>query len=216
MNGINWPSLCAGLIVGAYWARVLRLVLKARRATGRAANFLPPEPLGRLLRIVWYPTVVAWVLIPLYVALFHAKAPAPLRRLYHEPISQWVGVALAAAALGATLVCWRLMGRSWRMGIDPHEKTRLIVTGPYAYVRHPIYALSSLLMLATALVVPAPAMILVAVVHVTFLQWEARREERHLATMHGREYHTYLRRVGRFVPRTLTPYESGAGDAVRA
>ena len=153
MNEIDWPALCAGGIVGAYWARVLRLVVKARRATGRTANLVPPEPLGRLLRIVWYPTVVAWIAIPFYVAFFGAKAPAALRRFYYEPFSQWVGAAVAFAALGATLVCWKRMGTSWRMGIDPGEKTRLIVAGPYAYVRHPIYALSSLLMLATVLVV---------------------------------------------------------------
>jgi protein-S-isoprenylcysteine O-methyltransferase Ste14 len=206
MNGIDWPALCAGVIVGGYWARVLRLVYKLRRATGRAANFVPPEPLGRLLRIAWYPTVVCWVAIPFYVALFSANAPAALRRLYHQPVVEWLGVLAAAGALGATLVCWKRMGRSWRMGIDPNEKTRLIVTGPYAYVRHPIYALSSLLMLATVAVVPVPAMLVVAVVHVLFLQWEARREERHLASVHGPEYAAYMSRVGRFTPRALSPY----------
>jgi protein-S-isoprenylcysteine O-methyltransferase Ste14 len=214
MSGIDWPAWCAGAIVGAYWARVLRLVVKSRRATGRAANFVPPERLGRLLRIVWYPTVLAWITIPFYVAFFSVKAPAALRRLYDEPFSQWVGVVLAAAALGATLVCWKRMGSSWRMGIDPSERTRLIITGPYAYVRHPIYALSSVMMVATVLVVPAPAMIVVALVHLSFLQWEARREERHLVGVHGAPYAAYMRRVGRFVPRTLTPYESGSGSAV--
>jgi len=213
MNEIDWPALCAGGIVGAYWARVLRLVVKARRATGRTANLVPPEPLGRLLRVVWYPTVVVWIAIPFYVAFFGAKAPAALRRFYYEPFSQWVGAAIAFAALGATLVCWKRMGTSWRMGIDPGEKTRLIVAGPYAYVRHPIYALSSLLMLATVLVVPAAAMIVVAVIHLSFLQWEARREERHLVGVHGPQYEAYMRRVGRFVPRTLTPYGSGSNSA---
>ena len=210
MNGIDWPALCAGVIVGGYWARVLRLVYKLRRATGRAANFVPPEPLGRLLRIIWYPTVACWVALPLCVAFFAAKAPAPLRRLYHEPASEWLGVALAAAALGATLVCWKRMGKSWRMGIDPNEKTRLVVTGPYAYVRHPIYALSSVLMLATVAVVPAPAMILVAAVHLLFLQWEARREERHLVSVHGPEYAAYMKRVGRFAPRMWSPLDRRA------
>ena len=175
MSLIDWPALCAGVIVGAYWARVLRLVYKLRRSTGRAANFVPPEPLGRLLRIVWYPTVACWVAIPFYVAFLESKAPAPLRRLYDEPWVQWLGVGVALAALGATLVCWKRMGTSWRMGIDPGERTRLVFTGPYAYVRHPIYALSSLLMLATVAAVPTGAMLVVAAVHLRFRQWEARR-----------------------------------------
>ena len=46
---LYWPGIVIGLLVGAYWARVLKLVLKARRETGRSANFLPPEPLGRAI-----------------------------------------------------------------------------------------------------------------------------------------------------------------------
>lgn len=205
---IDLPALLVGLIVGAYWARVLRLVLKIRRKTGRAANLLPPEPLGRALRIIWYPTVVVWVVHPL-ISAFLTKPPAPMRRLYDQPVIEWTAVVVAAFALGATLVCWKRMGRNWRMGIDPVEKTQLVFTGPYAYVRHPIYSLSSLLMLATLLAVPTATMMMVAAIHLAFLQWEARREERHLIALHGREYEQYIRRVGRFVPRSLTPYPSG-------
>jgi len=75
------------------------------------------------------------------------------------------------------------------------------VTGPYEYVRHPIYALSSLLMIASALVIPSPFMIGLALIHVTCLQWEARREEAHLIATHGKSYAEYRRRVGRFLPR---------------
>lgn len=45
MPDLDWPALCVGLIVAFYWARVIKLVLKTRRLTGRAANFFPPETL---------------------------------------------------------------------------------------------------------------------------------------------------------------------------
>ena len=93
------------------------------------------------------------------------------------------------------------MGKSWRMGIDPHEKTRLIVSGPYAYVRHPIYALSSVLMVASFVAVPTIPMLIVAIVHCGLLQWEARREERYLLSVHGQAYQDYLAHVGRFIPK---------------
>jgi protein-S-isoprenylcysteine O-methyltransferase Ste14 len=206
---IHLPGLLAGLIVGAYWARVLRMVYKFRRTTGRAANFVPPELLGRLLRIVWYPAVALWVFLPLLSAL-RVKTPPFLRRLYEQPVVEWLAVCMAAAALSASLACWRRMGKSWRMGIDPDERTRLIVTGPYAFVRHPIYALSSLLMLATVVAVPTPAMLIVATIHLLFLQWEARREEKYLVKIHGIEYQQYLRHVGRFLPRSASRYVSRA------
>jgi protein-S-isoprenylcysteine O-methyltransferase Ste14 len=124
--------------------------------------------------------------------------------LYALPALQWSAVLVAAGAFIATLVCWKRMGKSWRMGIDPGETTQLIVTGPYAYVRHPIYALSSLLMIASALAVPSVLMIVVALIHCALLQWEARREEQHLLRVHGQPYRDYLSHVGRFVPRSLS------------
>jgi protein-S-isoprenylcysteine O-methyltransferase Ste14 len=204
----NWPALAIGLIVGFYWARVIKLVLKTRRDTGRAANFVPPELLGRLLRVIWYPTVAAWICVPLIIAVAR-HLPELLLPLYTNPLATWPAVAVAFAALYGTLICWRRMGRSWRMGIDPNEKTQLIFTGAYAYVRHPIYALSSLLMLASLAAVPAPLMIVVAIIHLCFLQWEARREERYLVQLHGANYGSYLSHVGRFVPKALHAYAPG-------
>jgi protein-S-isoprenylcysteine O-methyltransferase Ste14 len=201
----NPPALAIGLIVGFYWARVIKLVLKTRRDTGRAANFVPPELLGRVLRIIWYPTVTAWIVLPLIIA-FAKHLPDALIPIYALPLITLPAVAIALAALYCTLICWRKMGRSWRMGIDPGEKTQLVFTGAYAYVRHPIYALSSLLMLASVAAVPAPAMIVVAVIHLCFLQWEARREERYLVQLHGSDYSSYLEHVGRFIPKAFRAY----------
>jgi protein-S-isoprenylcysteine O-methyltransferase Ste14 len=170
-----------------------------RRKTGRAANFIPVEPLGRFLRILWQPVIVAWIGLP-FAAAFKAPSHSPEVPIFHSVIAQWIGVVVALVCLLATRVCWKRMGKSWRMGIDPGEKTALIFTGPYAYVRHPIYALSSLMMLATVIVLPTPIMIGVAALHLLLLQWEARREERNLSRIHGQQYDQYRSRVGRFIP----------------
>lgn len=194
------PALLIGLLIAAYWARVLRLAHKARRRTGRAANLIPAEPLGRLLRVIWFPTVFAWIALPLITFVRRHHLPVVLRPLYDSPAVTWLAFAVAGAAFVATLVCWTRMGKSWRMGIAPGEKTQLVITGPYAYVRHPIYALSCLLVLCTLAIVPSPAMAVVALTHVALLIWESRREERHLISVHGTPYQDYASRVGRFVP----------------
>ena len=194
------PALAAGVVVAAYWWRVVRMAARMRRRTGRAANFVPTEPVGRGLRVIWQPVVWAWVGLPMYTA-FAARPPMALRLSYDLPAVRWAAVAAVVAAYVATRVCWRRMGKSWRMGIDPGERTALIVTGPYAFVRHPIYALSSGMMLATLAAVPSPAMAVAAVLHLLLLQWEARREERHLSVVHGPAYDRYRAATGRFVPR---------------
>ncbi len=200
MTAPRWFALLLGLILATYWARVIRMVLKARKRTGRDANFVPPEPLGRAIRIIWYPVVVAWVAHP-FISAYKTRPPALLAPLVHSGALPIIGLALAVAALLGSWVCWKRMGKSWRMGIDPTETTQLIVTGPYAHVRHPIYALSSLLMIGAVLVIPSPLILLLAVIHLTCLQWEARREERHMLATTGDQYAVYRARVGRFLPR---------------
>ena len=204
-----WPALIIGIVTTAYWGRVLRLVYKMRRQTGRAANFRPAERLGQWLRVIWYPAVVVWVVYP-YFAFARRSLPAFANPLCKSEPLAWLAAAVAVAAFIATLICWKKMGKSWRMGIDPGEKTQLIVSGPYAYVRHPIYALSSALMLATLVIIPSPLMLAAGLAHLLLLQWEARREEKYLAVHHGQAYLDYCRKVGRFLPRSFAAYGAAA------
>jgi protein-S-isoprenylcysteine O-methyltransferase Ste14 len=95
------------------------------------------------------------------------------------------------------------------MGIDPAERTSLVVAGPFAYVRHPIYALSQLMMLASVVAVPSYVMIAVGVMHIVLLQWEVRREEAHMLQVHGAAYTDYCARVGRFIPHRAAVPEVG-------
>src|SRR5215208_1285117 len=154
------PDLIAALIITAYWARAMRLAYKIKKQTGNAANFTPPEDLGRKIRILWRPLVIFWI-VHFFINAFTPpeKLHFLLRPLIPNQILSWICLAILAAALAATLICWKRMGKSWRMGINPDEKTQLIVSGPYAYVRHPIYAIQSLMLLASMALLPSPLML---------------------------------------------------------
>ena len=197
-------ALIIGLVVGAYWLRVLRMARKARRKTGRAASFLPPEPVGRALRLIWIPVVIVWIVHPFTTAagLFR---PSLLHPLYASPFIAWPAAIAAITCLWASRICWKTMGKNWRMGIDPNEQNLLILTGPYTYVRHPIYALSQAMMLATVVAIPTPLLIASALLHILLLQWEARREEPSPIRTRQR-YTQYRASVGRFVPRFRRPF----------
>jgi protein-S-isoprenylcysteine O-methyltransferase Ste14 len=203
------PDLSAALLTTAYWARAMRLAYKMRQQTGNAANFTPAEDIGRKIRILWRPLVVIWIVHFFINALTEEqKLPSLLRPLAHNQILSWICVAILAAGLSATLLCWKRMGKSWRMGINPNEKTRLIVSGPYAYIRHPIYAIQSLMLLASMALLPSPLMLISCLLMLTFLQWEARREEKYLAVHHGAGYVDYCRHTGGFLPRSFQAYRN--------
>lgn len=144
--------------------------------------------------------VVAWVVVPFAVA-FVAHRPAGFRPIWSDPLITFPAVGVAVAGFIATLICWKRMGKSWRMGINPNERTQLIFSGPYGYVRHPIYALQCVLLVASYVAVPTDLMAIVAIIGICLLQWEARREEKYLVQLHGESYQTYLNAVGRFLPK---------------
>lgn len=192
-------SLGLGLIVAFYWGRVIKLVVKTRRTTGASAHFFPPEIIGRLLRIIWYPTVACWIIVPILIAL-DPPDHRLFRPLFDLPILQCTALIGAVIVLILTMICWRKMGRDWRMGIDPNERNNLIMSGPFARVRHPIYSLQQILALLSAIVVPVPIMVIIALLEIALLSLEAIREERHLLKVHGEAYRHYMRQTGRFIP----------------
>jgi len=208
----NWPALIVGVAVSVYWSRVMSMVRRSRKKAGHGANLVPPEKLGRILRIVWMPVILLWIVLP-FIAFFATKKerfPPEIRAFLSTfPISVglgWLAAVVAVLSLLATFICWRRMGSSWRMGIDPLDKTQLVFSGPFAFVRHPIYGLSSLLMVSTVVAVPNVLMFATGLVHLVLLQWEAHREEKHLIELHGDEYRRYSRGTGRFFPRSFRAY----------
>jgi hypothetical protein len=51
-------------------------------------------------------------------------------------------------------------------------------------------------------------MIAAAAVHVGLLLWESQREEQHLLRVHGNAYARYRATVGRFIPRSVRPFQA--------
>src|SRR4051795_11064791 len=102
---IFWPALIVGLILLTYWIRVLQMVRKARKTAGHDANFIPREPLGRALRILWIPTVALWVFVPL-VSAFIVFNIWFFRPLFYNNIVRWIAAAVAVIAFVITWICW--------------------------------------------------------------------------------------------------------------
>jgi protein-S-isoprenylcysteine O-methyltransferase Ste14 len=164
--------------------------------------------------VVWVPLVFAWMALP-YLAATSARPPWALpdfARAPGYPALRWSAAIVGVVCLALTIECWIRMGRNWRMAVTPDQKTELVTTGLYGYIRHPIYALSILLMLCSAAVVPTIPMAGVAVVHILLMFTKARNEERFLLGAQGDAYARYCRRTGRFVPR-FGARQSGRGGA---
>lgn len=199
----DWPLLIVALTVSAYWTGVGAMIVRVRRHRHVDAGLVPEQPRERAMWLLFVPIVLAWIALP-WVAL-HAHGawlavPDVARAEPAYAALRWVAAGVAVLAFLATSRCWKRMGDDWRMDAS-RDNTALITDGPFQRIRHPIYAFSILLMLATAVVLPTPILLAMAVLHVVLMHAKARNEEAHLAALHGDAYARYVARTGRFVPR---------------
>lgn len=124
---------------------------------------------------------------------------------WHQCIAWALLVAcLVPLALGVRAL--RSLGRpeSARPG-DPsllsfEKTTRLVTTGIYAYIRHPLY--SSLLLLAWGIFFKSPGLYgaLLAAGASLFLVATARADERECLLFFGEDYRRYMQHTRRFLP----------------
>jgi len=132
------------------------------------------------------------------VLLFAVYARGRLWRL--PPAAEWGTVALAG---GGFLFAWwaRLhLGRLWARSVSRKADHRVIDSGPYALVRHPIYTGIILATLATAALKGTPLACAGVVVMTCGWYVKARLEERFLRGELGDAYVAYAGRVPMLIP----------------
>jgi protein-S-isoprenylcysteine O-methyltransferase Ste14 len=113
-----------------------------------------------------------------------------------------LGIADLLTVVGLSFAVWaRLhLGKYWSGRITLKVDHRVIQTGPYAWVRHPIYSGLILALLGTAISLgTGRAFLGLAFILVSFLR-KLSLEENWLQSHFGTEYELYQKRVGALIP----------------
>jgi protein-S-isoprenylcysteine O-methyltransferase Ste14 len=111
-----------------------------------------------------------------------------------------IGAAMLILGLGFTVWARVHLGRHWSGHVTLKAGHRLIRTGPYALVRHPIYTGLLLAALGSAVAVDEWRGVLAVVLLVEAHIRKLRLEERWLAEEFGSEYEQYRREVKALIP----------------
>jgi protein-S-isoprenylcysteine O-methyltransferase Ste14 len=119
----------------------------------------------------------------------------------------WIGLILIAAGLGFAVWARVHLGRNWSGSVTVKVGHELIRSGPYAYVRHPIYSGLIGALLGTAITVgTAGAALGLAIIIASFVR-KLRAEEVFMRETFAVEYPRYRAEVPALVPFT-TPRRS--------
>jgi len=184
LNGEIWGVWCVYWVVAAYFTSAA----KTREGLG-----------GQIAYTV--------LLLGGFFLLFHDRDKALIfGRLYQSPIVEWFGLGITIAGLAFSVWARVHLGKYWSGVITLKEGHRLIRTGPYGMVRHPIYTGLILAAIGSAIANGSGDALLSLIPIVAGLGIKIVREERLLAGQFGEEYAQYRRQVPALVPR---PGKSG-------
>jgi protein-S-isoprenylcysteine O-methyltransferase Ste14 len=111
------------------------------------------------------------------------------------------GLALAATGLVLHRRARRALGSGWAVTVRSPEAGGLVVRGPYARVRHPIYLALLLVAAGTLVAHPSLATAALACGLAGGLARKIRSEEAALRAALGPEWERYAARVPALVPR---------------
>jgi len=103
-------------------------------------------------------------------------------------LQRWAGLAIAVPAVVLLFVARFQLGRSFAVRAQAHE---LVTHGIYSKIRNPIYVFSAFLILALALTLQRPFILIFLVVVIPVQIIRARKEAAVLEAKFGDEYRRY-------------------------
>ena len=149
------------------------------------ASYRIPLAIGIFLTVFWR--------MPLFQQTLPLGTPSPFA----------AGIGLVFTAAGLCFAVWARMhlGKYWSGRITLKENHRVIQTGPYALVRHPIYSGLILALFGTAITLGTiSAFAGFAFMLISFVR-KLKIEETWLRSQFGAEYEAYRNRVKALIPR---------------
>ncbi|MBI5935630.1 MAG: isoprenylcysteine carboxylmethyltransferase family protein [Chloroflexi bacterium] len=169
------------------------------RKHGREENSLKkreegwPSKLAGLLAMMGFFSIIAYVINPNWLAWASLPFPSWLRL---------TGVGIAVA--GFVLLQWSqtTLGKNWSDTPRMIKEQTLVTSGPYRWIRHPIYS-AFLLILGATLLIAANWLIGLTWLGMTALEITSRIgfEESLMLEYFGEQYREYMKRTGRLAPR---------------
>jgi protein-S-isoprenylcysteine O-methyltransferase Ste14 len=175
--------------------------------------------------VLWLAWVLSWVVAARWASKAAARPPAREQLLYWALVAggsvaivlnfatdframQWMPfdtmeqILFVVALVGLAVTWWARihLGTLWSGTVTRKAHHKVIKTGPYAIVRHPIYAGISLALIATVLLRPGWLGLLGAALIIASFVLKYRLEERFLMLELGPEYKHYRKDTPALVP----------------
>jgi protein-S-isoprenylcysteine O-methyltransferase Ste14 len=190
---------CYFTFVAMFYAAKL-LAMKAR--TGTSRSDLDQKSLVQSLTHTLFSIFRATIWMICVARIFDSRVDAWLFPfpVLHQPWIIGIGLLLLAISLFYIIYIQNYLGMTWRSGIGPDGPSELITSGPYAVVRHPIFASVALGQFGFFLSFPSVFSLFCLVLGLCMLFLQGRYEEKRMHDVFGHTWSVYAFRVPAFFP----------------
>jgi len=120
----------------------------------------------------------------------------------HSPVLGAIGAVMFVSGLGLAIWARVHLGRNWGMPMTQRVEPELITSGPYRYVRHPIYTGLLLALFGTALATNLIGLVIAAALSLVFY-YSATVEERNMTAAFPSAYPAYRASTKMLIPFIL-------------
>jgi protein-S-isoprenylcysteine O-methyltransferase Ste14 len=168
----------------AFWVYWFAAATRTKATSRRSASSLP-------IRVA----ILALLLFLLQRRVFKGHSGATIHNTWLE------GIGFAVFVLGLLFAVWAriYIGRNWGTPMSQKVDPELVTTGPYRYVRHPIYSGIIFGMIGTAIAISLSWFVAVVLLGAYFI-YSATVEERNLAHHFPATYPAYKRSTKMLIP----------------
>jgi protein-S-isoprenylcysteine O-methyltransferase Ste14 len=183
------------------------LVIGRPRASGSVppVRVLATNPPLRGTQTIWVGGTIVAVLwgVGVFLAPTYAYHWPPLPDFEGSWLVQLLGVGLAISGGALFFRAARRLGVQMTPAIQVRQGHQLLQTGPYRYIRHPVYTAILLVAIGQTLFFLSPIVAALTITLAILAVYRARLEESLLASPagFGATYVEYMARTGRFLPR---------------
>lgn len=152
----------------------------------------------------WFWLIVALSMVPLMFGIISFIVNPAAMSFSALPLADSIrlsGIPLGMVALLGTDWMFRHLGHNVTKTSMPREDATLVTTGPYRWIRHPMYSFGMMLFLAFTLLTANWLIGICSVTAFCAIIVRVHREESRLIDKFGDAYRKYKKQTGRFLPR---------------
>jgi len=113
----------------------------------------------------------------------------------------WTGAGLILISIPLMIWVHRTLGKQYSYALETKTEQKLITTGPYHRVRHPLYSIHNLFNLGMIFLTAYIPLIIFAIIGVPLTYARMKYEEKMMVEKFGSEYEEYKERTGRIFPK---------------